>query len=46
MAAGRDPRVDTTVVDGLDNTIGALLRSFSGANAGKMLVRLNPEPAT
>ncbi|SFJ42017.1 NADP-dependent oxidoreductase [Amycolatopsis sacchari] len=31
----------TTVVDGLENAVGALLGLLSGANVGKMLVRLN-----
>ncbi|WP_027935743.1 NADP-dependent oxidoreductase [Amycolatopsis sp. ATCC 39116] len=31
----------TTVVDGLENAVGALLGMLSGANVGKMLVRLN-----
>ncbi|WP_157160329.1 NADP-dependent oxidoreductase [Cupriavidus sp. BIS7] len=36
-------RVD--IVDGIENAPAALNRLFSGANIGKQLVRLSPEPA-
>jgi NADPH-dependent curcumin reductase CurA len=36
-------RVD--IVDGIENAPAALNRIFSGANIGKQLVRLSPEPA-
>ena len=32
-----------TVVDGLENAVGAFIGLLSGANVGKMLVRLSPE---
>jgi NADPH-dependent curcumin reductase CurA len=34
-----------TVVDGLENAVGALIGLLSGANVGKMLVRLSDEPS-
>jgi hypothetical protein len=34
-----------TVVDGLENAPRAFAGLFSGANTGKMLVRLAPDPA-
>jgi NADPH-dependent curcumin reductase CurA len=33
----------STVVDGLDSAVGALIGLLEGANVGKMLVRLHPE---
>lgn len=35
---------DETVVDGIENTIDAFLAMMQGANTGKMLVRVTPEP--
>lgn len=34
----------TDIVDGLENAVGALDRLFTGANVGKLLVRIAPEP--
>jgi len=39
-AANGTVKSKETVVDGLDNTLGAFLGLFEGANTGKMLVRL------
>ena len=38
--ASGDMRVRETVVDGLENAVGAFLGLFRGENTGKMLVRL------
>jgi hypothetical protein len=32
------------VVDGLENAVTAVNRLFTGANTGKLLVRVSPEP--
>jgi NADPH-dependent curcumin reductase len=34
----------TDIVDGLENAVGALDRLFTGANTGKLLIRISPEP--
>ncbi|MGH2872442.1 MAG: hypothetical protein ACRDL5_08265 [Solirubrobacteraceae bacterium] len=43
LAAGR-LRYDETIVEGFDNALDALQRLFTGANTGKLLVRVG-EPA-
>ncbi len=37
-------KYDVDIVDGIENTLTALDRIFAGANIGKQLVRLSPEP--
>jgi NADPH-dependent curcumin reductase CurA len=43
----RDKKVvwQETVVEGLDNAPRAFAGLFTGANTGKMLVRIEPDPA-
>jgi NADPH-dependent curcumin reductase CurA len=43
----RDKKVvwQETVVEGLDNAPRAFAGLFTGANTGKMLVRIAPDPA-
>ncbi len=36
----------TDIVEGLENAPGAVQRLFTGANTGKLLVRIAPDPAT
>ena len=37
-------KYDTTIVDGMENALGALDMLFTGANTGKLLIRASREP--
>jgi hypothetical protein len=37
-------KYDTTIVDGMENALGALDMLFTGGNTGKLLIRASEEP--